>query len=120
MRLYVDDDTVEHRLLNLLEEARHDCWRPPGAGRCESVKDHVHLTRAIRDSRVLLTKDYLDFSELHDLVMTAEGHHPGILIIRKDDDRRDMKPHQIVAAIARMEQYGVETADQLVLLNAYR
>jgi predicted nuclease of predicted toxin-antitoxin system len=120
MRLYVDDDTVEHQLLKLLEEAHHDCWRPPSAGRRESVKDHVHLALAIRDGRVFVTKNYLDFAELHDLIMAAEGHHPGILIIRKDNDQREMKPRQIVGAIANLVQSGFETVDQLVVLNNYR
>ena len=119
MRLYVDDDSVGHRLLQLLGEAGHDCWKPHGAGR-ERVKDHVHLTRAIRDGRVLLTKNYLDFLLLHELVMAAKGHHPGILIVRMDNDERDMKPHQIVRGIFNVIQSEAETTDQAIVLNHYR
>lgn len=54
-----------------------------------------------------MTMNYRDFEELHDLVMTAKGHHPGILIIRKDNDRRrDLTPSRIVQGLANLETTG--------------
>jgi hypothetical protein len=38
---------------------------------------------AIRTGRVLLTHDHEDFTFLHDLVLLAGGHHPGILVVGK-------------------------------------
>ena len=53
--------------------------------------------------RVLLSHNYRDFEELHDLILAAQGHHPGLLVIRKDNDpRRDLKPSGIVRAIANL------------------
>ena len=41
-----------------------------------------------------------DFTLLHDLVLLAGGHHPGILVVRRDNNPiRDMSPGAIVRAI---------------------
>src|SRR6266850_1851515 len=52
------------------------------------------LNQACGDTQsVVLTRDYEDFKLLHDLVLLARGHHPGILVVRRDNDpTRDMSP----------------------------
>ncbi len=119
MRLYLDDDSVGGELRKRLGEAGHDVHVPPGSGR-DVVSDPVHLAAAIRAGRMILTRNYKDFAELHDLIAAAGGHHPGILSVRQDNDRRDMRPHQIVAAITNLESSGVEFLSQLHILNHYR
>ena len=58
---------------------------------------------------------------LHEVVQVAQGTHPGILIIRLDNDpTRDMTPRQIVTAIARLEAVGVPLANQIYILNHWR
>ena len=37
---------------------------------------------------MVLTRDRKDFTDLHDLIMACGGHHPGLLIIRFDNDPR--------------------------------
>ena len=49
--------------------------------------------------------------ELHDLVMAVQGHHPGILVVRKDNNpRRDLDEKRIVRALAKLLAAGVEVA----------
>ena len=83
--------------------------------------DAVHLTHAIDDGRILLSHNHNDFDELHELVMTAHGHHPGILIVRRDNDpKRDLSPRGIALAVANLEASQFAMADQFQVLNQWR
>jgi hypothetical protein len=85
------------------------------------ASDPSHLTHAVRESRVLLTANYDDFEELHDLIMQSAGHHPGILVIRKENNpQRDLTPRGIVQAITKLDAASVPVADQFVILNHWR
>lgn len=76
---------------------------------------------AIRTGRALLTHNYDDFKLLHDLVVLAGGHHPGILVVRRDNDpTRDMSPSAIVRAIQNMIGSGVDIPNSLHILNHWR
>jgi hypothetical protein len=120
MNLYLDDDTAWGLLSTLLGQAGHNVETPAAVGMV-GCKDAVHLAHAVRVNRVLLTQNYKDFQDLHDLVMAAQGHHPGILVIRKDNNpHRDLTPAGIVRAIARLEGAGVQIADNLHILNDWR
>ena len=85
MLLYLDDDCVRGVLLRRLITEGHDLLTPTEAG-IAGEEDPTHLMCAIRTSRALLTHNYDDFKLLHDPVMLAGGHHPGILVVRKDND----------------------------------
>jgi hypothetical protein len=62
-----------------------------------------------------------DFQELHGLVKASAGHHPGILVVRRDNDpTRDMNPHGIVRAIRNLEASGIPIPDDLYILNHWR
>ena len=83
--------------------------------------DPEHLTYAIRTGRVVLTRNYGDFERLHLLIMAAQGHHPGILLVRRDNDpRRNMKPHDIVRALRNLEASGQTMPDSCLTLNHWR
>ena len=70
---------------------------------------------------VLVTRNHDDFLDLHEVVQTGHGTHPGILIIRFDNDpTRDMTPRHIVTAIARLESAGVPLENQVYILNHWR
>jgi hypothetical protein len=76
---------------------------------------------AVRAGRVLLTRNYRDFDDLHDLAMALQGHHPGILVVRMDNDpRRDLKPRGIVRAIGKLLASGAAVADNNHVLNHWR
>jgi hypothetical protein len=79
------------------------------------------LSIAMQYSLLLMTKNHNDFLDLHEVVQTAEGSHPGILIIRLDNDpNRDMTPRQIVAAISHLESARVPLQNQVYILNHWR
>ena len=120
MRVYLDDDIAAALLTQLLRQAGHDVQRPADVGTV-GEDDSRHLTHAVREGRVLLSRNHDDFENLHDLVVAAGGHHPGILIVRKDNNpRRDLSFAGIVRAIANLSAAGVPVADQFIVLNHWR
>src|SRR4051794_3326075 len=99
MRIYLDDNLASRLLATLLQKAGHEVVRPADVG-LGGRSDPVHLEHAIADGLVMLTRDRDDFRELHQLILTANGSHPGLLVVRYDNDpTRDMKPKDIVTAI---------------------
>ncbi len=120
MKLYLDDDCASNVLLQLLIAAGHDAVGPAHGG-LAGADDPVHLRHAVRHQRIVLTRNYRDFENLHDLILETRGHHPGILLIRKDNDpKRDMKGTDIVRAIQKLVAAGVDLSDQCVVLNHWR
>jgi hypothetical protein len=120
MRLYLDDDSVHSALVGLLVKDGHDVRRPSdfhGVG----DSDPVHLTRAIRDGRTLLSRNHDDFKALHELVITSTGHHPGIVIVRSDNDpTRDRTPRGVVHALRNLASRVPTPADRFLILNHFR
>jgi hypothetical protein len=120
MKLYLDDDIVAKLLVRLLIQSGHDVEVPAAAGLSGS-DDPVHLTHAIEKGRVLLSGNHDDFRLLQNLLMMAGGHHPGILIVRKDNDpRRDLSARGIVNCIQKLAAAGALVTDQFVILNHWR
>ncbi len=78
MKIYLDDDIVSLLLAQFLRNAGHDVLLPADAG-LAGADDAVHLTRAIAEDRVTLTRNYRDYENLHNLLMQAQGppsRHP--------------------------------------------
>jgi predicted nuclease of predicted toxin-antitoxin system len=120
VKLYLDDDNVATLLVRLLKRAGHDTELPRDAG-LEGQSDPVHLERAITTDRTLLSGNHDDFEELHDLIRAAGGTHSGILIVRRDNDRRrDLTPRGIVTAIAHLLDAGVLVESEFIVLNHWR
>ena len=90
MNLYLDDDRAKGKLLALLRQAGHGASSSAECGMV-GASDARHFEYAARNHLVLLTRNYDDFAELHDVVQVTQGIHYGILVIRSDNDtRRDM------------------------------
>jgi uncharacterized protein with PIN domain len=85
MRLYLDDDSAGALLCRLLRQAGHDVQVPADVGRAGD-EDVIHLAHALQEDRVLLSHNQRDFRNLHNLLMLAQGHHPGVLIVCRDND----------------------------------
>lgn len=120
MNLYLDDDSADALLVRLLIAAGHNVEIPRQAG-LSGEEDASHLMHAIRAGRVLLTHNHDDFKLLHELVVLVGGHHPGHLVVRKDNDpKRDLRPHGIVRAIANLAASGITILDQYHILNHWR
>jgi hypothetical protein len=120
MRVYLDDDVAGVLLAQLLRKAGHDAQRPVDVN-MTGEDDSRHLAHAVRENRVLLSRNHDDFENLHDLVAAVGGHHSGILIVRKDNNpKRDLSFAGIVRAIANMLAAGVPIKDQFIVLNHWR
>lgn len=120
MNLYLDDDTDERRFVALLVQAGHRVTRPGEVDRL-GASDAQHFLYAIRQGLVLITRNHDDFLDLHEVVQAARGTHPGLLIIRFDNDpTRDMTPRQMVRALATLEAAGVPLTNQVYILNHWR
>jgi hypothetical protein len=56
-----------------------------------------------------------------ELIIAANGVHPGILLISSDNDpTRDMSSRGIATAIGKLEASAVPLANQLYVLNHWR
>src|SRR5438132_4704875 len=120
MRMYLDDDSVSAILVQLLRKALHEV-QLPGDVKLSGAHDAVHFKHAIGEGRVILSHNRKDFAFLHELVLGAGGHHPGVWIVRKDNDpRRDLTASGIVRAIGRLLAAKVNLADELHVLNHWR
>ena len=121
MRLYIDDDSVDLGLIRLLRRDGHDVHVPADVG-LVGISDQAHLAHAIRDRRAVLTKNYGDFKDLHDLVvLAAQGHHAGILVVLFDNNpRNNMSAGDIARAVRNLENAGVAIADSYYELNHWQ
>jgi hypothetical protein len=120
VNLYIDDDSVDSLLVKLLRAAGHDVLIPHDIGK-SGAADADHLLEAIQRSRVVLTKNHGDFDALHRLVMFVGGHHPGIFVVRKDNDpKRIMDRRRTVRAIRNFASSGMTVEDGVHVLNFYR
>jgi hypothetical protein len=119
MRIYLDDDSAAPVLVRLLRQEGHSVLTPIEAGLAGS-DDAVHLRRAMSEDRAFLSRNHDHFRDLHLLILQARGHHPGILIVRSDNDERDMRLYEIVNAIGRLQAAGIPWADDITILNHWR
>jgi hypothetical protein len=120
MRLYLDDDCASGILTAHLRAAGHDVQLPRDAG-LSGADDAVHLTHTIREDRVIVSRNYQDFENLHNLLVQGQGHHPGIFVIRQDNDpRRSMTPRGIVQAISNLPAANIPIPDSYIILNQWR
>jgi hypothetical protein len=120
MNLYLDDDSEHGLLIRLLRRAGHDVLLLREVG-LMGKPDPVQLQHSIRISRSFLSANHRDFEVLHDLVLESGGADPGILIIRRDNDRRrDLTPRGIVTAIGNLLAANVPVENQFIILNHWR
>jgi hypothetical protein len=120
MRIYLDDDSAEALLVALLQQAGHDVQIPADVV-MTGMQDSQHLRHAARETGVLLSRNHIDFEHLHELILQVQGHYPGILTVRRDNDpTRDLKAAGIVRAIRNLLAAGILIDDTLHILNHWR
>jgi hypothetical protein len=120
MNLYLDDDSAKAVLVRLLVRAGHQVVTPADAG-LVGVSDPRHLIHAVQHGYVLLSRNHDDFEDLHLLIHETNGRHPGILVVRSDNNpSRDMKDRDIVRAIGNLDAAGVAIANEFHVLNHWR
>lgn len=120
MRLLLDENMSDRRLASRLRALAHDPVLAVDVG-LTSCSDPRVLIWAIAQDVPVLTRDAKDFTDLHDLIMAAAGHHSGVLIVRFDDDpRHNLTDRGIANAIKKLESSGVPIADRIHVLNQWR
>ena len=120
MNLYLDDNITDRRLVAHLRRTGHDVVVPTEAEQ-DGASDAKHFAYAILHDRVLLTQDYKDFSDLHDLILTSGGSHPGLLLLYTENDpTRDMTPRSIALAISKLETADIPLVNHIQVVNHWR
>jgi predicted nuclease of predicted toxin-antitoxin system len=120
MRLLIDENSGSPRLAARLLAQGHAPVLAADAGLLSAADARV-LIWAIVQAMPVLTRDYDDFTDLHDLIMTAGGHHPGVLIVRFDNDpRNNLTDLSIITAINKLEASGLPIPDRIHVLNQWR
>ena len=120
MNLFLDEDSSSAALAQLLRKAGHDVRSVLELG-TTGEPDPEQFRYAIREDRVLLTRNHDDFEMLHYLIRDARGHHPGVLVERTDNDAsRDLTPRGIVVAIGELEAADLPVRDDFHILNHWR
>jgi predicted nuclease of predicted toxin-antitoxin system len=120
MRFLCDENMSDRRLASRLRARGHDPVLAIDVGLL-SVSDARVLIWAIAHTLPVLTRDSEDFEDLHDLIMAAGGRHPGILVVRFDNDpRHNLTDRAIAGAISKLESSGVPLSDQINVLNQWR
>lgn len=120
MNLYLDEDSVASALVGVLRRAGHDVELCHEAG-LAGLSDPRNLRHAILSQRILFSFNHDDFEDLHELVLVSGGHHPGIFVVRKDNDpTRDLTPGGIVRAIEKLQKSGLPIVDSFHVLNHWR
>ncbi len=108
------------RLANRLRSAGHDIVLATDVG-IASVSDARAMAWAVTQGRTVLTRDHEDFADLHDLVMAVGGHHPGILVVRFDNDpRHNLNERAITTTLENLAASGIALADKIHVLNHWR
>jgi hypothetical protein len=120
MRLYVDDNLTDRRVVAQLQRAGHTVVLPAEVSHTGAL-DAQHFAQAIRHTAALLTRNYKDFIALHDLLLTAGGNHSGLLLVYLENDpTRDMTPRSIAEAASRLEAAAVPLVNHVYVLNHWR
>jgi predicted nuclease of predicted toxin-antitoxin system len=120
VRLLLDENMSDRRLAGRLQSAGHDAILVLDVGLLSSTDARV-LAWAIGQGRPVLTRDHEDFADLHDLVLASGGHHPGLLVVRFDNDpSHNLTDRGIATALSNLEGSGLTLADQIHVLNRWR
>jgi predicted nuclease of predicted toxin-antitoxin system len=120
MRLLLDENMSDRRLAARLRAQGHDPVLATDVGLLSATDARVFIW-AIVQILPVLTRDSEDFTDLHDLVMAAAGHHAGIVIVRFDNDpRHNLTDRGMATALGKLESSGVPIRDRIHVLNQWR
>src|SRR5438552_5578056 len=82
VRLYLDEDSMDHDLVEALRLRGVDVATPAEVGMIEQP-DEAHLARAAAEGRVLYSFNIQDFYRLHTDYLSAGQHHAGIILAQQ-------------------------------------
>jgi predicted nuclease of predicted toxin-antitoxin system len=84
MKLLLDANMNDRRLASRLRAQGHDPILAGDVGLLSAADPRV-LIWAIGQALPVLTRVTKDFRDLHELIVVAGGHHPGLLLVYFDD-----------------------------------
>jgi hypothetical protein len=120
MNVFLDEDLASAVLTQVLRKAGHDVQLPADVGLSGKTDAEV-LRHTLTVGRVVLSRNYRDFEQLHLLVLASGGHHPGVLVERFDrDPSHRMTPREIARALRNIEAAGFPLADEYQILNHWQ
>ena len=114
LRLLFDEDSKARTLVRFLSEAGYDVITTTNLG-LDGQPDSVVLVRATAEDRVLVTKNCLDFLEIHE----ASTSHAGILLIFQEPGKA-MSYVQIVQAIGIIVKSKVPIRGECQAINSWQ
>ena len=120
MRFLLDENMSDPLRASRLRAQGHDPILAGDVGLL-SASDPRVLIWAIAQAVPVLTRDSVDFTDLHDLIMAAGGHHSGLLLVRFDNDpRHNLTDRGISSALNKLESSGIPISDRVHVLNQWR
>ena len=120
MRFLLDENMSDRRLASRLQAQGHGPVLAGDVGLLSATDARV-FAWAIEHTLPVLTRDSEDFTDLHDLVMAAGGHHSGVLVVRFDNDpSHNLTDRGIASAISKLEFSEVLIRDRIHVLNPWR
>ena len=119
LKLLIDEDTQGKVLVNCLKKAGYDVQTVNEAG-LRTASDHAVFNYAISHKRIVLTQNSSDFAALAIALLEKRKHHPGLLLIYKDNNvTKDMNAAKIMQALKNLEKSQLDLIDQTIVLNLY-
>jgi len=120
VKIYLDENVAGRELTARLARDDHAVAGPADAGLL-GASDADQFVHAIEGGLTVVTKDTEDFEGLHRVVIASGGEHPGILLVRRQNDpTRDMTARGIATAINKLQASGAPLANQVHILNQWR
>ncbi|MGH9207246.1 MAG: DUF5615 family PIN-like protein [Acidimicrobiales bacterium] len=117
IRLYVDEDSMDRRLISALRQHGVDVVTVQDEGR-RGLPDAAQLEWATEHNRVLYTQNASDYQQLHTEILHSGRHHGGIVILT---GRNHSVGDQLRGLLAIMAARTAEDMrDALEFLTAWR
>jgi Domain of unknown function (DUF5615) len=114
LRIYVDEDLLDHALVGALRSNQFDVLTTSEAGR-RGDADERQLEYAVLEKRAILTGNQKDFVRIHRAWLSTGRIHAGIIVV---SDRR-VSPGVLAAKLVILDRRQVGAlANSIVFLNA--
>ena len=106
VRLYFDEDTVRHALVEALRLRSVDVLTPLDVGMIQK-SDEEQLKYAVAEGRTLYTFNMGDFCRLHAQWMAARQSHAGVIVARQQQFSVGEQMRRLLKLI------GIQSAEEM-------
>src|SRR6266478_2082605 len=116
IRLYLDEDSMDHDLVDALRLHSVDATTPAEVGMMER-SDEAHLLWAATEGRVLYSFNMQDFCRLHNEYLSSGKTHAGLILAQQQRYRIGEQMRRLLRLINRLT--AEEMVDRIEFLNAW-